>query len=432
MNNITRPAAWLTAAGALALAAAPAAAQVTIIPRALGTAGAFMADARGQEALHINPALLGLHGTPYWSVSLPQLAVGTQFTGTRLGRVWALPHFNKWSQAEKDDFVGGIPGAGLGSTLDVRVPFASIGYRRFAFGVSYAASYRENVGRDVVDLLINGYQPGRTDYAVGNTRGTSASWLDFSGAFGHRVGPVSLGVTGHWLRGRQLSQNQLFEPTFDIEAQDIHTELREVLVHGGSGYSVDFGMAMEATPKLTLSASVANAFSQLKWAEQVSTRFVTLSRDDFHKNAALDALDRLGQSETTVDPGAVPMTVYETARGLYDGAWLPPTLKAGAAYAATPRTHVSAAYQGALDEGRLGTAWRRQLSAGVEHTRGLLGVRTGVGTDLSGALMLAGGVSVGGIHLGLAHTSAPVDGSGRSSGWTASFGLSARNISPMP
>jgi hypothetical protein len=334
-------------------------------------------------------------------------------------------HFNRWSQGEKDAFVGGIPAEGLNARVDLTVPVAAVQVRGFALGVSFTESYSQNIGRDVADLVVNGYQPGRTDYAVDNTSGRNASWFDVSGAYGRRVGRVSVGVAAHYIAARALAQSRLFEPSFDLEAEDISAELREVSAHGGHGWGVDVGMAAQPSPRLTLSAAVSNALSGMKWNAGLRTKSLVLSRGDFSRSGAIEARTRFDRSEAALDPSAVPLSVYETAQGLYDGAWLPATLRVGAAYAASPRTHLSTSYQGALDDGALAGGWRRQLSAGVEHSRGLLALRAGAGTDASGAWMLSSGVGLGPVQLGAARTSEP-SGSARASGWTFALGFTAR------
>src|SRR5262249_46044186 len=131
----------LAVAGALAVIGAPAAAQAPLTARSLGMAGSFVADARGVDALFFNPANLGLGGTPTWSISIPQVAVGTRFVGTSLGDVPSFLRFNRWSQGEKDDFLGGIPDEGLNARVGVTLPIAAVQYRRVAVGVSYVARY---------------------------------------------------------------------------------------------------------------------------------------------------------------------------------------------------------------------------------------------------------------------------------------------------
>jgi hypothetical protein len=363
---------------------------------------------------------------------MPQFMLGTGFVGTRLGQIPSLFHFNQWSQGEKDDFIGGIPEQGMNASVALTIPIAAVQYRRVAIGASYTARYDQNVGRDVVDLLVNGYEEGRTDYAVGNTGGRNASWLDLSAGTGRRWGKVSVGVAGHYVIGRAVAQQRLFEPEFNVEAQDLNAELREVSVRGGRGWGVDLGIAAEPARRLTVSAAVANAFSGMRWSDHIRTKSLVLSKADFHKNAAADALTRFDQSQTDVDFASVPVTVYETARGLYDGAWLPATVRAGVAYTLpSEKTRLTASYQGALDEGALDGGWRRRLSGGVEHTRGIVSLRAGAGTDASGSYMLAGGFSAGPLQLGVARTSEPRE-SARSSGWTFAFGLTKRSLAVMP
>ncbi|HEU0054993.1 MAG TPA: hypothetical protein VFQ39_17525, partial [Longimicrobium sp.] len=105
----------------------------------------------------------------------------------------------------------------------------------------------------------------------------------------------------------------------------------------------------------------------------------------------------------------------------------PATLRVGAAYLLpSEKTRVSGAYQGKLDDGVMGGGWKRQLSAGAEHrVSGMVQARGGLASDLAGAWMAAGGVSVGPINFGLARTSEPGEGA-RAGEWVATFGLSYR------
>src|SRR5690554_4975000 len=65
----------------LAAMALPAQAQVPLSSRAFSLGGALMAGARGHEAIFINPANLGLPGTPDWSVGLAGFSAGALLEG---------------------------------------------------------------------------------------------------------------------------------------------------------------------------------------------------------------------------------------------------------------------------------------------------------------------------------------------------------------
>lgn len=423
MRTMTRAAA---AAGVLLATAGGAAAQAPLTPRALGMAGASVAVARGEEALFQNPANLALPGTPRWSVSVLQATVGAGIDGARFGDLADLMDVDALDQDRKDELLAGVPGSGLDGEMEIRVPIATVQVEQFALGAAWTGIARQNLGRDLVDLVLNGYQSGRTDYSVGGTGGNAISFLDLSAAYARRAGPVSVGVTAHYLAGGALSRSRLFEPEFDLEAEDLSAEYREVYADGGHGWAVDVGVAAQPAPGLTVSAAVANVAAGMRWSSELRTRHVVLRRADFEGDAIEAALTRLDESEEAVDPGAVPATVYETARGLYDEAYLPATLRAGAALElAGGRTRVAAAYQDVLTAGRMGGGWQRAASVGVEQRVPLATLRAGAATDLDGRAMLSGGVSLGPLHLGLARTSGGGP-SGNAGGWTATFGLATR------
>jgi hypothetical protein len=292
-----------------------------------------------------------------------------------------------------------------------------------AVGLSWAGSARQNVGRDLVDLVLNGYTPGRTDYSVGGTGGTRLSFFDLSAAWARRAGPVSVGVAAHYLAGGTLARSRLFEPEFDLEAEDLAAEYREVYARGGRGWAVDVGVAAEPARGVTVSAAVQNLAAGMEWSHALRTRHVVLRRASFEGDGVDAAFQSLEDSDQAVDAAAVPATVYETARGLYDQAYLPATLRAGVAWAVPGgRTRVAAGYQDALTAGRMGGGWDRTVSVGVEQRVPLVTLRAGAATDLDGGALLSGGLSLGPVHVGLARTSASA---GRS-GWIASVGLATQ------
>jgi len=421
----------LAAAGCMAGAGA-ASAQTTLTPRALGMGGSYVAVARGHEALFQNPANLGLPGTPYWSVAFPQFAMGADFVGFTAGELPDLIGYGELPQERLDQILAGVPSTGMETTLQVRIPLAAVQVRRFALGVSYAGSWRYNLGRDVVDLMLNGYEPGRTDYSVDRTGSQRADYIDVAAAYGRQIGRVSVGAAAHYLHGRTLSQSRLFEPEFDLETDDVRVEYREVLARGGRGYALDVGAAFQPSPRITVSAAVANAFSRMTWSRELRTRHLVLDRARFENRPGMGILDRLRHSEEKVDPTAAPFTVFEAARGLYAEAYVPAVLRAGVAYAREDgRTHVSASYEGALTGGKLGMGWERQAGIGIEQRVPLVRLRAGAATDLEGGRMLTAGVSLNAMHLGIAHTSQPGPEGHRRTGWSATFGLGLRTTGSM-
>lgn len=415
------------AAALLALTAGAAAAQVAPTARALGMGGAYVATARGHETLFLNPANLGLSGTPYWSVAIPQFGFAGGVGGPSLGDTWDIVQANRQDALRKAELVAGVPASGLDLGLDVFAPLVSFQNRHLVFGAAYGAVIDHSLGRDLVEMFVDGYESGRTDYQVGNTAGTRATFFDFAVGYGRRIGPLSIGATGHYILGRTLSRGQLFEPRIDTRAESIEIEYREVFARGGTGYGLDVGAALEPTPNLTLSVAVANAFARMRWSDELSTRSMVITQHDFDAPSTMHWEEKLGdftRSSEPVDPGAAPLEVFEAAQGLYREAYFPATLRAGAAYhLPQTRTQVEASYRRHLTEGRLGGAWTQTAAVGVQQKIPLLTLRAGAATNLERGSMLSAGVTLGAMELGLARLrDERADGVARN-GWVGSFGL---------
>lgn len=424
---MNRHSARIAAAAALAaLAAAPAAAQVSLTPRALGMGGAYVAAARGNETLFLNPANLGLADTPHWSLAFPQVAVGTDILGPGFEDLPDLVEFDNIDDARRDEILASVPASGTELRYDVRAPLAALQVGHFAVGVAYGSVGAHSVGKDIVELIFHGYEDGRTDYSVGDTRGSRVTFWDFAAAYGRRFGPVSVGVTGHYVRGGTILNARLFEPRIDVESESIEIAYRSVFARGGQGYGIDFGLAAQPVPSLTLSASVVNAFADMQWSEELYTRSLVLDSRDFDDAEYMVIEPRYEGSETRVDAEAAPLEVLHTAEGLYDRAYFPAVLNAGAAWTGSWGTTLSASYRDQLTEGRLGAEWGTMAGAGIQQKLPLVTLRAGYATNLEEGSMVTGGLSLGVLQFGVAKVDhGEVSGAPRT-GWIGTFGIGVR------
>lgn len=414
-----------------AVAAVPAAAQTTLTPRALGMGGAYVAAARGNEALFLNPANLGLSGNPHWSIAFPQVSVGGSVLGPDMADLGDMANFGNVDDARLNEIMSTIPEDGTEVRYDFRAPLFALQTGRVALGVSYASIGEHSMGRDLVELLFFGYEEGRTDYAVGRTQGSRATFWDFAAAVGHKIGPISLGATGHFIKGGTVLNSRLFEPSIDLEARDIEVNYRTVFARGGQGYGLDLGAAYQPVPSVTLSASLVNAFAKMEWSEELYTRGLTLRRGDFEDAEPMILEDRYQTSEQRIDPTSAPLEVLETARGLYDQAYLPTLLNAGAAWKGSHGTLISAGYRDQLTEGRLGYGWDRMASVGIQQKLPLITLRAGYASDLAEGTLLSGGVSLGVLQFGFAKMD-EVDTTGAArAGWVGTFGIGVRTSGEM-
>lgn len=411
---------------AASLGAVPATAQVPLTPRALGMAGAYTAVARGNETIFLNPANLGLSGNPSWSFAVPQIALSGSMLGPSFGDLGDIQNYDDMDPARRDEILATIPASGTEVRYDLRLPVAAFQNGHFALGVAYGSVGGHTMGKDLVELVFDGYEDGRTDYDVGDTRGSRASFWDFAAAYGRKIGPVSFGVAGHYIHGGSILRSRLAEPRIDLDRRDIEIDYLAVYAKGGRGYGVDVGAAYEPLPSITISGAISNLWSKMEWSEELYTRSLTLNRGDFDAQDAIALWDRYEGSETAVDPNAASLAVYQAVEGLYEEAYFPAIARLGAAWSGSHGTHIGLAYQDQLTTGRLGEGWDRFASAGIQQKIPLLTLRAGAATNLEGGSLLSGGLTLGVIQLGAAKVDhGDLDGTPRS-GWIGTFGVGVK------
>ncbi|HEX6042073.1 DUF5723 family protein [Longimicrobium sp.] len=430
----------LAAAGAAVLLAVPAAAQVPGTPRALGMGGAYVGAARGVESLFQNPANLALPNAPTWSAAFPTISVGAGVRGLELGDFADLVQYDDLTQEERDALLADIPANGTGLDLDLRAPLAALQYGRFAASVSYATVGSHTVNRSIVDLVLNGFDRTNT-YTIDHTEGFRATFWDVAAGYGHRIGPVAIGATAHAYFPRALVRSALVDvdTTYSVISgftvpTDIRVTYAGVRSETGNGFGLDIGAAMEPVPGLTLSAALDNVVNTMAWDDELGVRTVVLDQNDYQEGDPQAILDEYAQSETEyVESSALPGTraLATALRGDRD-AGLPMTLRAGAAYQLRTGTTLATAFQKELDEDTpYGGMWDQQLSVGVQQRLPIITLRAGLATDMQDGTLLSGGLSLGPIHLGVAHIATGSGDDGRE-GWIATFGLGGRSDTVQP
>ena len=402
------------------------AAQVPMSPRSLGVGGALLGAARGEESVFHNPAHLGLSDSPRWSVSLAGVSASGELHGLSFGELIDLIEYDDLTESERRTLFGNVPADGARLEVDVRAPLATAQIGRFGFGVGYLMVGGHSLSRDVTDLILNGYQEGRFNYDVSDTRGDRATVWDFAVAYGTDVGPVSLGVTGHLLLGGRLVRTFMTDPVIDIAGRDIDVDFMGMRSRGGTGAALDFGAAYELRNDLTLSGVVTSAFSRIDWSDNVTVRELRLSRSDFDSNESIRTYyDRWLASERPITASDEALIDVTPQRFLQVDAQLPTVASLGLAWQPIETTDLLLAYSEELTDGRLGGDWQRRVAVGAEHRFWLLALRAGLAGDLDGEHMLSGGISLGPMHLGIARLSGDRGDTSRS-GWLGSFGLSTK------
>lgn len=411
----------LLAAG---LVAAPLAAQVPLTPRALGMGGALTASARGFESVFYNPANLALLDSPRWSVAFPQISVGSSVLGLDVADLPDLIDYDNVSDERRQEILAKIPESGTSADLDVRAPVAALQIGPVGLGLSYGWLGEHRIGKDLVELFLEGYDFPRFDYQIGETVGTRASFWDVVAGYGHSIGPVSVGVAGHYYIGQSLVRTRAYEPRFLLLQQDIEVDYVGVSSQSGSGYGLDVGAAFQPTPAITMSAAVSNVIGSMEWDEALVGRIITLSREDFENSEFMDLENEWENSERELgDSPAAPFArvAAELEPESFD---LPTTLRLGAAWSGPTGTEIGVSYRKDIDEGSLGGRWDQQVGVGLQQKLPLITLRIGASTDLSDGSLVGGGIRLGPMDLALAkfNTSGDLDDSDRD-GWIGSFSV---------
>jgi len=435
-----------TLAALAALTAVPAAAQVPVplTPRALGLGNGYVAAARGSESLWLNPANLGLPGTAHWSFTIPAVAAGADILGLGVKDVADIIDYDNQSDQRKQEILDDIPAGGTDVRAEVRLPLVSAQIRHLALGVSYNTLGNHTLQKDFVDLLLFGFQPlqrGVPNIQPLQTQGFRASYVDVAAAYGMRLpvtlpGALTAGATVHWYHGNGIIRTGIVDVDTVRNAVGVPTDIQVTYAgvrrESGSGFGVDVGAAYQPLPNVTLSASVSNVLNTFEFGSERRVRSVTLTSADYRNGDIQSVLDRFDASDGTYVEASQPPAVRALANELNSDMELPSTLRVGAAFEPRPGTLLSAGYTDNLSTTRVAGLWDKSLGAGVQQRLAFVAARVGLASNFDSGLLLSGGLSLGPLHLGVAHlTDGSVQGFDRS-GWVATLGLGTASRTRMP
>jgi hypothetical protein len=400
--------------------------QVGSTPRALGAGGALVGLASGNEAIYLNPANLGLPLQPQWSISFPQIILGGTLSGLATADFMTLLDDAPVDESRQDQILQTVPEAGAYGQVNVVAPLVSVQFGRIGVGVAYGTLGRHGLSRDVVELILTGHQRGRSDYSVDEVTGFRSSFWDVTAAYGSSFGPVAWGVAGRFRRLGTLGTSWLMEPRIDIPGEDVEISYVGVFSRGGSGFGVDLGAAYQPLPSITLSAAVGDAIAFTRWSDDLFIRNLVVRGDEISNAAPLDLMNRFERSERRLTSADQALARGTTPESLRQTGAFPAVLRLGGGWEPSPATRLGLSLITPLMAGERPAIWRREAAIGIEQHLRFVRVRTGMASDLAGNSMLAGGMSLGPVEVGVGR----LMGNDTGPGYLASFGLSA--ASPHP
>jgi len=245
--------------------------------------GTHCAVARDVEAVGWNPANLALPREQSVSISLVSVGV------TVANSAFSLGDYNRyngetWTEATKEEILGRVPSGGLdvGSGAEARA--LGFSWRNFALSASAVAAGHGRVDRDPLELLLFGNEPDSV-YRLEDTAGrTHAMWqVAVSWAYPvetKKVKSLGVGITARYHRG--LGYYEVGQVRGEMVSLDtgwrVEGDARARRAEGGTGFSVDIGLAAELDDKWTLGVSLANVGS-VTWNKKARANNGSITAD---------------------------------------------------------------------------------------------------------------------------------------------------------
>lgn len=355
--------------------------------RAVGMGGAYTGLAKGVYAALYNPANLGLSG--YRNVGIEIAGAGVEIRNNS----FTLSDYNEYTgalltEADKDNIIAKIPSDGLRISADAEASAMCLSLGSVVLSLNGMAATETNLGRDALDLLLNGNPYGRQFTLDGM----------YSEALAYGSAGLSWGFPLITNGSRQLAVGVTVKYIYGFGYEEV-TEINggvttlmtgfegegEMIVRtatGGRGYGLDLGAALKLSDSYTIGAALHNLYSSVTWNKETEEHGYVFSFDSMNVDNIDD--DSLVMSEDY----SVPIDDFSTT--------IPSYLQAGFAKTSGKLLWAVDWIQGF--ELAAGTSSKPRLAFGAQYSLiGLLPLRAGYSTGGGKGSVISGGT---GLNLG--------------------------------
>ncbi|MBU8932372.1 MAG: hypothetical protein KOO62_00045 [candidate division Zixibacteria bacterium] len=359
--------------------------------RSVAMGGAFTSLAAGVDAYRYNPANLGFDGNQRRSLEIVGLGANVS------NNSFSLDDYNNYTGAvltndDKDYLLDRIPDEGLTISADIEASAVSLSFGSFAFSLSGVGQADVSLGKDIIDLMLNGNTFGDTIDVAGS----------YSDAVGYVAAGVSYGLPIYTWGSRQLTVGATakyirglgMEEVVEIEglmathetgfAGEGHLIARTAT--GGSGYALDLGAAMQLSDSYTIGVRTKNVLSTISWNSGTEEHGYMFSFDTM-------TADNMDEDYVVSDDYSNDITGFSTS--------LPAVMNVGIANTSGKLVWAVDWEQGFRRAA--GASKKPRLAAGLEYS-GLLSnlpLRTGFATGGSKttAFSFGAGLNLGGFYI---------------------------------
>lgn len=378
-------------------------------PAATGLSGAYIARARGYNAVAWNPANLGLPGNPSFSLGALALSGSSGLDPISLNDF--APYSDKvLPAAKREEWLQKVAAnGGEDGTMDGGITELAMSIGQLAFQVGTSIGGTTKLSPDAFEAVMFG-NAGRTGNVqtlnFGGSTARVGAFTTGAVSYGFGIGSskdshMSLGVTakyivGHFVAMAQDQGSQAGASSITLNMPSVYSR-PDSSTNVGSGVGVDLGFAYKAQ-KLSFGAAVQNVMNSFAW-----------NASKLYSNKGTGLFD--ANNDTTDFSDQAYASAPATLRQMVTDDKFKPVVAAGVAYELNSLTTFSADARSQIGDG-ITVGPKTQVGGGLEF-RGipLLPVRVGA-SYLTGGWGVSGGVGlkIMGYELGLGAALRTVNG----------------------
>jgi hypothetical protein len=263
--------------------------------RAVGMGGAYTGLAKGVYAPLYNPANLGLSGYRQFGIELA--GAGAEISNNS----FSLDDYNQYTGAiltddDKSTILGKIPTEGLKISADIEASAMNISVGPLVFSLNGVAATEVNLGKDALELFLNGNGLSDT-FSLNGMYSEAIAYASAGISYGKSIyksgtRQLAIGATYKYLRGfgyERVTELRGGVITLETGFQGEGTMIAQTAT-GGTGYAVDIGAALKLSDNYTAGITIKNFLSNMTWNKETEEhgyhfQFDTLTLDNMDNDS---------------------------------------------------------------------------------------------------------------------------------------------------
>lgn len=263
--------------------------------RGVAMGGAHLGLARGVYAPLYNPGNIGL--VEYREYGLELAGAGVQITNNS----FTLKDYNEYtgavlSEQDKSVILGKIPGEGLKISANAEASALSVSLGSFVFSMTGYAATEVNLGKEALELFLNGNEIGQS-FTLDGMYSEAIAYASAGVSYGMPVytmgtRQLAVGATLKYIRGfayERVTEIHGGAVTLATGFEGEGTMIAQTAM-GGNGYGLDIGATLKLDDNYTAGVCFTNLLSNISWNKDTEEhgyhfQFDTLDLDNIDNDS---------------------------------------------------------------------------------------------------------------------------------------------------